>query len=75
MSNSNIIVASKVNSKSILSLSSFVHALYELDSIALARLVVKADKPPIMLALFPVIESESEYLVDAQVTSWIYRCG
>ncbi|KAK6542229.1 ATP-dependent DNA helicase II subunit 2 [Orbilia ellipsospora] len=67
LSNSNMIVASKVNDKAIMALSSFIHALYELDSIAVGRLVLKDDKPPTMIAIAPVIEPEYECLVDVQL--------
>ncbi|EPS42810.1 hypothetical protein H072_3234 [Dactylellina haptotyla CBS 200.50] len=67
LSNSNMIIASKANDKAIMALSSFIHALYELDSIALGRLVIKDDKPPVMIAMAPVIEPEYECLVDVQL--------
>ncbi|KAJ6259432.1 ATP-dependent DNA helicase II subunit 2 [Drechslerella dactyloides] len=67
ISNSNILVASKTNDKAIVALSSFIHALYELDSFAIGRLVTKDDKPPLMIAMAPIIEPEYECLVDVQL--------
>ncbi|KAK6511954.1 ATP-dependent DNA helicase II subunit 2 [Arthrobotrys musiformis] len=67
LSNSNIIVGSKANDESIMALSSFIHALYELDSLAIGRLVTKVDKPPVMVAMAPVIEPEFECLVEVQL--------
>ncbi|KAK6344565.1 ATP-dependent DNA helicase II subunit 2 [Orbilia brochopaga] len=66
-SNSNILVASKTNDKAILALSSFIHALYELDSLAIGRLVTKDDRPPVVVAMAPIIEPEYECLVDVQL--------
>ena len=69
MSQSNIIVPQKGNSKAAMALSSFIHALYELDSYAIARLVVKDDKSPLLVLLAPSIESDSEFecLIDVQL--------
>ncbi|KAF3904370.1 hypothetical protein AA313_de0209514 [Arthrobotrys entomopaga] len=67
LSNSNMIVASKANDKANMALSSFIHALYELDSLAIGRLVLKDDKPPVIIAMAPVIEPEYECLVDVQL--------
>ncbi|KAF3929000.1 hypothetical protein ABW19_dt0208141 [Dactylella cylindrospora] len=67
MSNANIIVASRMNDRAIVALSSFIHAIYELDSLAIGRLVVKDDRPPIMVALAPVIEPDYECLVEVQL--------
>lgn len=67
LSNSNIVVASKANDEAIMALSSFIHALYELDSLAIGRLVTKDDKPPVMIAMAPIIEPEFECLVETQL--------
>ncbi|KAK6353706.1 ATP-dependent DNA helicase II subunit 2 [Orbilia blumenaviensis] len=67
LTNSNIIVASKANDEAIMALSSFIHALYELDSLAIARMVTKDDKPPVMIAMAPIIEPEFECLVEVQL--------
>ncbi|KAF3158063.1 ATP-dependent DNA helicase II subunit 2 [Orbilia oligospora] len=67
LSNSNIIVASKANDEAIMALSSFIHALYELDSLVIGRLVTKDDKPPVMIAMAPIIEPSFECLVEVQL--------
>ncbi|KAL8935056.1 MAG: hypothetical protein Q9216_005603 [Gyalolechia sp. 2 TL-2023] len=67
MSNSNTIIAQKTNSKAIMALSSLIHALFELESYAIARLVPKADKSPVILLLAPSIEVDYECLLDVQI--------
>ena len=67
MANTCQIVAAKANDKASVALSSFIHALYELDSIALARLVTKDGKPPSLRVLAPNIEPDFECLIDIQV--------
>ncbi|KAL8935121.1 MAG: hypothetical protein Q9211_004866 [Gyalolechia sp. 1 TL-2023] len=67
MSCSNIVIAQKTNSKAIMALSSLIHALFELESYAIARLVPKADKPPVILLLAPSIEVDYECLLDVQI--------
>lgn len=67
MSNSNIVIAQRTNSKAIMALSSLIHALFELESYAIARLVPKADKPPVILLLAPSIEVDYECLLDVQI--------
>ncbi|KAL6713442.1 ATP-dependent DNA helicase yku80 [Lecanora helva] len=67
MSVSCIVIAQKTNSKAILALSSLIHALYELDSYAIARLVPKADKEPVIVLLAPSIEEDYECLLDVQL--------
>jgi ATP-dependent DNA helicase 2 subunit 2 len=47
-----------------MALSSFVHALHELDSYAVARIVTKDGKDPQMLLLAPSIEPDMEALID-----------
>ena len=47
-----------------MALSSFIHALHELDSYAVARIVTKDGKDPQMLLLAPLIEPDLEALVD-----------
>jgi len=47
--------------------SSFIHALYELDNVAVAKLVVKEGKDPVLLLLAPSIEPDYECLVDVEV--------
>ena len=50
-----------------MALSSFIHTLYELDNCAIARLVAKQDKSPIIVALTPSIEPDFECLVDVEL--------
>ncbi|KAI9852654.1 MAG: ATP-dependent DNA helicase II subunit 2 [Thelocarpon superellum] len=67
LSVSSIIVAPKTNGKASMALSSLVHALYELESYAIAKLVTKADVAPILLLLAPSIEPDYECLLDVQL--------
>ncbi|KAI9795201.1 MAG: ATP-dependent DNA helicase II subunit 2 [Peltula sp. TS41687] len=67
LSTSCIIIAQKANEKAGMALSSFIHALFELDSCAIARLVPKDDKPPVIVLLAPSIEVDFECLVDVQL--------
>lgn len=64
LSRSNVILAQRSNTKAIMALSSLVHALHELSSVAIARLVTKSDHSPELVLLAPTIEPEAEYLVD-----------
>jgi len=57
-------IAQRTNEKAVMALSSFIHALHELDSYAVARLVTKDGKDPQMLLLAPSIEPDLEALVD-----------
>lgn len=67
MSVSNIVIAQKTNSKAIMALSSLIHALFELESYVIARLVPKVDKPPVILLLAPSIDVDYECLLDVQI--------
>lgn len=67
MSVSCVVIASKTNSKAIMALSSLIHALFELESYAVARLVMKADKEPLITLLAPSIEVDYECLLDVQL--------
>ena len=67
MSVSCVIIAQKVNTKAIMALSSLVHALFELESYAVARLVTKTDKEPVITLLAPSIELDYECLLDVQL--------
>ncbi|KAK4635019.1 ATP-dependent DNA helicase II subunit 2 [Fulvia fulva] len=62
LSRSNMIVSQKHNDKASMALSSFIHALYELDSYAVARLVPKDMKDPKVIILAPNIEPDFECL-------------
>ncbi|KAH6687152.1 SPOC like C-terminal domain-containing protein [Plectosphaerella plurivora] len=57
-------VARKFDEKSQIALSSLVHALYELSSYAVARLVLKDAKEPLLVLLAPSIEPDLECLYD-----------
>lgn len=67
MTASNVIIAQKTNPKAIIALSSFIHALFELESYAVARLVPKDDKDPLLVLLAPSIESDYECLLEVQL--------
>ncbi|TAQ85878.1 hypothetical protein B7494_g5778 [Chlorociboria aeruginascens] len=64
MGESCITVAQKGNDKAIMALSSFVHALHELESHAVARIVTKDGKDPQIVLLAPFIEPDLEALID-----------
>ncbi|KAJ5703438.1 hypothetical protein N7493_011827 [Penicillium malachiteum] len=67
MGNVNILIASKGNQKGSLALSSFIHALFEAESYAVARLVTKESKPPMPVLLAPCLESDFEGLLEIQL--------
>ncbi|PLB45703.1 ATP-dependent DNA helicase II subunit 2 [Aspergillus steynii IBT 23096] len=67
MSTTNIIIAQRANDKAALALSSFIHALFELDCYAVARFVTKENKPPNVVLLAPSIEPDYECLMEAQL--------
>ncbi|OJJ51346.1 hypothetical protein ASPZODRAFT_127412 [Penicilliopsis zonata CBS 506.65] len=67
ISNVNVIIAQRTNDKAILALSSFIHALFELDCYAVARLVVKENKAPLVVLLAPSIEPDYECLHEVQL--------
>lgn len=67
MSVSSIIVGQKTNTMAMMALSSLIHALVELESYAVARLVTKDDKEPLLLLLAPSLEPDYECLLDVQL--------
>ncbi|KAF7589780.1 ATP-dependent DNA helicase II subunit 2 [Aspergillus hancockii] len=67
MSNTNIIIAQRANDKAALALSSFIHSLFELECYAVARLVMKENKPPVIVLLAPSIEPDYECLFEVQL--------
>lgn len=67
MSKTNVVVAQRTNEKAILALSSFVHALYELETYAVARLVPKDGKSPVMVLLAPSIDADAECLFEVEL--------
>lgn len=64
---SHIVVAQRTNEKAIMAVSSLVHALFELESCAVARLVPKDGKDPILVLLSPLIEADYECLVEVEL--------
>lgn len=62
--NASMLVAQKGNDKAALALSSFVHALYELESLAVARLVKKDMTEPAITLLSPLVEPDFECLIE-----------
>lgn len=67
MSKTNVIVAKRTDDKASMALSSLIHALYELKSYAVARIVPKENKEPKMILLAPGIEPELECLYDFEL--------
>jgi ATP-dependent DNA helicase 2 subunit 2 len=67
MSTSNVIIAQKTNEKAALALSSFIHALFELDCYAVGRFVTKDNKNPLVVLLAPSIEPDFECLLEVQL--------
>jgi len=67
MSTTNIIIPERTNDAAALGLSSFIHALFELECYAVARLVAKENKPPLMVLLCPSIEPDYECLLEVQL--------
>jgi len=64
MGESSITLAPTSNNEARMALSSFVRALHELDSYAVARLVLKDGKDPQIVLLAPLIEPDMEALID-----------
>lgn len=62
-----LIVGARNDDKASMALSSLVHALFELESYAVARLVVKENKEPRLLLLAPNIEPDFECLYDIEL--------
>lgn len=67
MSNTNVIIPERANDNASLALSSFIHALHEVESYAVARLVTKEGKPPMLVLLAPSIEPDYECLIEVQL--------
>lgn len=64
MAESRITIAQQTNDKARMAFSSLVHALHELDSYAIARIVVKDGRDPQLLIMAPLIEPNLESLID-----------
>ena len=67
MSRTNFIVSQKANDQAQLALSAFIHALWEAECYAVARLVSKEGKAPLMVLLVPHIKGDFEALVDVEL--------
>ena len=67
LSTTSVIVAARSNTLATLALSSFIHALIKEENYAVARLVTKDDKPPVLVILAPSIEDDVECLIDVQI--------
>ncbi|KAI5304600.1 ATP-dependent DNA helicase II subunit 2 [Ascosphaera pollenicola] len=67
MSNTQMVVASKLSEADALALSSIIRALDDLQCFAIARLVAKDGKPPLVVALAPYIEEDFECLTEVQL--------
>lgn len=67
MGTSNIVVAQKTNDKAVIALSSLIHALFELDSYAVARVVKKEGSEPFLMLLSPSVEKDYECLIENQL--------
>lgn len=59
-----VTVAKAWDEESKLALSALIHALYEAETYAIARLVPKANKGPVLLLMRPSIEPDFECLYD-----------
>jgi ATP-dependent DNA helicase 2 subunit 2 len=59
-----MLVAQKGNDKAAFALSSLIHALYELGSVAVARFVKKDMAEPAITVLSPLVEADFECLIE-----------
>ena len=71
LSEASCIIGQKGNERAQLALSSLIHALAENDFLALARLVTKDERPPVLIMMAPSFDTDIECLVDVQVLSKI----
>lgn len=67
MGTSNIVIAQKTNDKAVIALSSLIHALFELDSYAVARVVKRDGSDPLLTLLSPSVEKDYECLIENQL--------
>lgn len=67
MDRSHMIIGAKNEDMNTMALSALIHALYELDSYAIARLVTKDMKEPRIVLLAPNVEPEFECLYDIEL--------
>ena len=64
MGEAGITIAQQANPKARMAFSSLVHALFELDSYAVARIVPKDGKDPQLILMAPSIDTDLEALID-----------
>ncbi|TRX94515.1 hypothetical protein FHL15_004670 [Xylaria flabelliformis] len=64
MGETGMTIAQKFNDAAALKLSSLIHSLHELESYAVARIVIKDGKEPALILLAPHIEPDFECLYD-----------
>ena len=66
MGEASVIVAYKFNEQAEIALSSLINALYEVESYAVARFVIKDGATPVLLLLIPSpkLDSDTECLYD-----------
>jgi len=67
LSDTSAIFAQKASARSQIALSSLIHALQERELVALARLVTKDGRDPVLIMMAPEINNDFECLVDVQV--------
>jgi ATP-dependent DNA helicase 2 subunit 2 len=70
LSDTNAIFAQRSNARSQIALSSLIHALQERELLALARLVTKDGRDPVLIMMAPEINNDFECLVDFQVFNY-----
>ena len=73
LSESCCIIGQKGNERAQLALSSLIHGLDDTGCYALARLVTKDDRPPVMIMMAPYIDLDFECLIDVQVSLHLTR--
>lgn len=64
LDNTNMLVAQKGNDKATLALSSLIRALFEMESVAIGRLVKKDMSEPVLTVLSPFVDGEFECLIE-----------
>jgi ATP-dependent DNA helicase 2 subunit 2 len=67
MTKTSVIIAARGDRRYTMALSSLIHALHDGQQYAVARFVVKTNKPPVLLLLAPLMEDDFECLVDAEL--------
>lgn len=67
MERGHLVIPQRINDKAVMAMSSFVHALWELESYAVARLVIKDGKDPTLVLLAPSIERDYECLFEVEL--------